>query len=92
MIAKEKPCKKPKWKEFEDSDDEKDYKQKLLRYRSWKYSLVSYKNVTFDESRETTSPTKGGTLRESFENVSISNVSPTKVNSSCKKNRTIQKP
>ena len=43
-----KPCKKPRWKEFEDTDDEKEYKYKLLKYRQWKYSLVCSKNVAFD--------------------------------------------
>jgi len=43
-----KTSKKPKWREFEDSDDEKDYRKKLIKYRSWKYSLFSAKNVQFD--------------------------------------------
>ena len=43
-----KPCRKPKWREFEDTDDERDYKKKLLKYRAWKYSLFSNKNVVFD--------------------------------------------
>lgn len=50
-----KPCKKPKWREFEDSDDEKEYKQKLIKYRQWKYSLLSAKNILFEV---TSSPSK----------------------------------
>lgn len=43
-----KPCKKPKWQEFEDSDDERIYKKKTLKYRAWRYSLVCAKNLSFD--------------------------------------------
>lgn len=50
-----KPCAKPKWREFEDTDDEREYRKKMLKYRTWKYSLVCKKNAIFDVN---TSPVK----------------------------------
>lgn len=51
----QKPCVKPRWREFEDTDDERDYKKKILKYRQWKYSLLCKNNVMFDVC---TSPVK----------------------------------
>lgn len=63
QLCLSKPCKKPKWREFEDSDDEKEYRQKLIKYRQWKHSLLSSKNVIFEAVN---SPSKNFPFKQDF--------------------------
>lgn len=63
QLCLSKPCKKPKWREFEDSDDEKEYRQKLIKYRQWKHSLLSSKNVIFEVVN---SPSKNCPFKQDF--------------------------